>query len=196
MPRFVAKVAEWYLSAMTQTSQSAAKSAGPASPLLSAMRVARIEAAERSGVVVDLHDAQLARLEILNEELDRVFAEIAANIDLFDRGLSHGDPPRLWIDMVAHIVMGPDKRLYRFVQDTRLGRRTLAESPHAEVIVKAVTGYVARRIIERERALAADAAEPATAPPDRALGIGLFLLGTVAGAAALFAAAWFLAPKL
>ena len=84
--------------------------------------------AERSGVVVDLRDAELARLELLNEALDPLFNEIPPEIDLFDRGISRGDTPRLWIDVIAHVVMGRDKRRYRFVQDTRYGRKVLAES--------------------------------------------------------------------
>src|ERR1700754_2275882 len=98
--------------------------------LKDALRRARIDTAERTGVVVDLHDAEVARLEILNEALDPLFEEIPAEIDLFDRGISRGETPRLWIDAIAHIGMGRDKRLYRFVQDTRHGRRVLAESAH------------------------------------------------------------------
>ena len=49
-----------------------------------------------------------------------------------------------------------DKRRYRFVQDTRYGRKVLAESNDIAEIVEAVTHYVAARIIERERALAED----------------------------------------
>src|SRR5471032_1357442 len=96
--------------------------------LKAAVREARIEAAERSGVVVDLRDAEQARLELLNEALDPLFAEIPANVELFDRGLSRGDVPRLWVDVIAHIEMGRDKRQYRFVQDTRYGRTVLAET--------------------------------------------------------------------
>ena len=71
--------------------------------LKEAMRQARVELAARSGVVVDLHDAELARLEMLNEGLDPIFADIPPEIELFDRGLARGDPPRLWIDMIAHV---------------------------------------------------------------------------------------------
>ena len=42
--------------------------------LRDALRQARIEAADRTGVVVDLRDAEVARLEILNEALDPLFA--------------------------------------------------------------------------------------------------------------------------
>src|SRR3979490_1239181 len=87
--------------------------------LKDALRKARVEQAERSGVVVDLHDAEVARLEVLNESLDPVFQEIPANVDMFDRGISRGETPRLWIDAIAHVGMGRDKRVYRFVQDTR-----------------------------------------------------------------------------
>src|ERR1700741_458636 len=122
--------------------------------LRDALRRARIEGADRPGVVVDLRDAEVARLEILNEALDPLFAQVPDNVDLFDRGISQGETPRLWIDVVAHVVMGRDKRIYRFVQDTRYGRIVLAESHEVPVIVSAVTDYVARRIVEREHALA------------------------------------------
>ena len=95
--------------------------------LRDALRQARIEAADRTGVVVELRDAEVARLEILNEALDPLFAQVPEQVDLFDRGISQGETPRLWIDVVAHVVMGRDKRIYRFVQDTRFGRIVLAE---------------------------------------------------------------------
>ncbi len=129
----------------------------PTNSLKDAVRDARIEAAERSGVVVDLHDADLARLELLNEALDPVFNDIPAKVELFDRGISRGDIPRLWVDVIAHVEMGRDKRQYRFLQDTRYGRAVLAESYELPEIVRAVTRYVARRMVERERALADDA---------------------------------------
>jgi len=126
--------------------------------LKDAVREARIEAAERSGVVVDLRDAELARLELLNDALDPLFKEIPEGVELFDRGVSRGDVPRLWIDVIAHIEMGRDKRQYRFVQDTRYGRAVLAEAYEVPDMVQAVTRYVARRLVERERALTDDAA--------------------------------------
>lgn len=162
--------------------------------LRDALRQARIEAADRTGVVVDLRDAEVARLEILNEALDPLFAQIPAEIDLFDRAISQGDTPRLWIDVVAHVMMGRDKRIYRFVQDTRFGRTVIAESHEVIKIVEAVTDYVARRMIEREHALVATPA-PASAPvviqKPRRGGFWIFALGFIAGALALFALALF-----
>jgi hypothetical protein len=126
------------------------------SPLTQAMHQARVEAAERTSVVVDLRDAEVARLELLNEALDPLFAEIPPEVELFDRGVSRGETPRLWIDAVAHVAMGRDKRIYRFLHDTRVGRHILAESHEIPDIVKAVTTYVARRLVERQRALDED----------------------------------------
>ncbi len=168
-----------------------------------AVRQARIEAAERTGIVVDLRDAELARLEILNEALDPVFAEISPEIELFDRGISRGEVPRLWVDAVAHVAMGHDKRVYRFVQDTSFGRKVLAESNDVDSIVEAVTQYVARRLVERERALAADP-RPAVQELLRDVraqrrrwrwkAIKAFVFGLIAGVVALFFIAWLLAP--
>jgi hypothetical protein len=187
------------------------KSAAPASeggthsPLKQAMHQARIEAAERTSVVVDLHDAEVARLELLNEALNPLFADVPPEVDLFDRGVSRGDTPRLWIDAVAHVAMGRDKRIYRFLHDTRVGRRVFAESYEIADIVKAVTGYVARRLIERERALDEDPefvtriGRPEAARARRRWrrrGWGALALGFVLGLMTLLLVALLLASRL
>jgi hypothetical protein len=136
--------------------QPAAADAQSPSPLKEAIHLARVEAAERTNVIVDLRDAELARLELLNEALNPLFADVPPDVDLFDRGISRGEAPRLWIDAVAHVAMGRDKRLYRFLHDSRIGRRVLAESHELPDVVQAVTTYVARRLVERQRALEAD----------------------------------------
>jgi hypothetical protein len=164
--------------------------------LRDALRQARIEAADRTGVVVDLRDAEVARLEILSEALDPLFVQIPEKVDLFDRGISQGDTPRLWIDVVAHVLMGRDKRIYRFVQDTRFGRIVLAESHEVPMIVDAVTDYVARRMIEREHALVATPmVEPAVVEKPRRSGFWTFALGFILGAMALFGLALFAALR-
>ncbi|MBR0870554.1 hypothetical protein JQ633_09305 [Bradyrhizobium tropiciagri] len=173
--------------------------------LREALRRARIEAADRTGVVVELRDAEVARLEILNEALDPLFAQVPDKVDLFDRGVTQGETPRLWIDVVAHVLMGRDKRIYRFVQDTRFGRIVLAESHDVPVIVDAVTDYVARRLIEREHAMVATplpvAEPPALSQPApivvhrRRGGFGMFVFGFLMGALALFGLALFASLK-
>lgn len=170
----------------------AADNSGQGRPrrLRDALRQARIEAADRTGVVVDLRDAEVARLEILSDALDPLFSEIPDSVDLFDRGISRGDPPRLWVDVVAHIVMGRDKRTYRFVQDTRHGRIVLVESNEVTAIAEAVTDYVARRIVEREQAVSVPVEISASAPaPRQRSRVWPFVFGALAGATLLFAAA-------
>jgi hypothetical protein len=163
------------------------------SRLRDAVRQARIESAERSAVIFELHDAEIARLELLNEALDPLYTEIPRNFEQFDRGITRGEPPRLWIDMVAHVTMGRDRRTYRFVQDTQNGPVILTESGSADEIVQSVIKYVARRMVERERALAAH---------DRTArwygrrhwaswsGLGMFLLGAALGIAVVFMVAF------
>lgn len=142
----------WGRRARKQPDES--KAAESSGQLRQALRKARTDQADRTSVVVDLHDAELARLELLSDALDPLFEQIPAEIDLFDRGLSRGETPRLWIDAVAHVDMGRDKRIYRLLQDTRYGRKVLAETGNVIEMVNAVTSYVAQRMIERERALA------------------------------------------
>lgn len=180
---------------MADQTDGTSKGTAQVTRLRDALQKARIEAADRSGVVVDLRDAELARLEILNEALNPLFGEIPVQVDLFDRGISRGDMPRLWIDSVAHIAMGRDKRIYRFVQDTRFGRTLLAESHDVPVMVDAITDYIARRMIEREQALvtpmpvAAASVAPQVVAVKKSGRVWTFALGFFAGLVALFALA-------
>ncbi len=174
----------------------------PSESLKDAMRQARIESAERTGVVVELRDAELARLELLNEALDPLFAQIPDGVELFDRGISKGDTPRLWLDAVAHVAMGRDKRVYRLLQDGRYGRKILAESSEIPEMVSAVTHYVATRLIERERAVS-DTPIPLPTKKHHTLRdvrshmrwrlLRMFIFGLIIGSLALFAALWIVA---
>src|SRR5262245_18943418 len=173
----------------------------PINPLKEAVRDARIEAAERSGVVVDLRDADVARLELLNDALDPVFKDVPGDVELFDRAVSKGDVPRLWIDVVAHVEMGRDKRQYRFMQDTRYGRVILAESYEVLALVQAITRYVARRMVEREGVLSDDAMRGAAQSVLRRAqnkrrwrAVRTFIYGLIAGVVVLFALAMLSGP--
>jgi hypothetical protein len=166
--------------------KAAAKSeVAPATPLKDALRQARIDSAERTGIILEMRDAEAARLEILNEALDPVFAEIPQGVEIFDRVVSRGEVPKLWIDIVAYVLMGRDKRTYHFVQDTRYGRKVVYESADIPSMTKAITRYVAARLVERERALVngTHVALAEVRNPWRAL--GMFLLGFVIGLVAL-----------
>ena len=118
---------------------------------------------------------------------------------MFDRGISRGETPRLWIDAVAHVAMGRDKRGYRFLHDSRMGRHVLAESHEIPEIVQAVTTYVARRLDRaaagaRRRSRSVGACAGARKPRVTGAGgagesFGVLLLGFLIGVAALFAVA-------
>ncbi len=124
--------------------------------LRSAMRRARTEAAEQRDAAEDLRQAEVARLEMLEDAIRPVVDQTPDDVELFDLGVTHGDRPRLFLDMISFVDLAHDRRTFRFFQDTRHGRVLIAESDQAEKIVAAVTNYVARRLVEREQALAAD----------------------------------------
>jgi hypothetical protein len=185
--------------------------------LRDAIRKVRTAETERSDVVVELRDAERARLELLADELKSVFAEVPAEDEQFLFTVAQGTPPRLWIDMTSFVVMGRDRRTYRFLKDTRLGRTIILETAKLDDMADTITHYVAERIIERERAIEGDwlikrvmrdeasrrreareavaAVAQAPAPVKRDLRnlgwvIAAFLAGILIGVAVLFGYAW------
>jgi hypothetical protein len=131
--------------------------------LSQAIREVKIAAAERDDVVVEMREAARMRLELLAQELQPVFAEVPDEEILFDFAISSGVQPRLWIDAVSHVGMGRDRRTYRFVRDTRMGRVVLAESTDMKPVAAQVTRYIAERMVERQRWMDGTA-EPVLAP--------------------------------
>lgn len=178
-----------------------------AHPLREALNRARQQEAERSDVIVDLREAELARLELLQDALADVFDEIPEENDLLECALIPGVPPRLWVDVLGHVVMARDKRTYRFLKDTRHGRHVILETTNLDEMASRVTDYVAHRLLERERALETErdgktvvslaGSEPVETPgphpvaSDKSRGWGrailAFLFGLLVGAAGLFA---------
>ncbi len=173
----------------------------PKPDLAAAVRRARVENAERAQALAELREIEMGRLALLESELKPVVGQAPPDIDLFDLTLSLGERPRLFLDMVAFVEMGRDRRTYRFFQDTVHGRMLIAESQLIDRIVAAATDYVARRLVERERTLAVEreesrqpgdsvtrlAAAAAPPPPETSLGrrIGnafAFLLMTLGSA--------------
>ncbi len=74
----------------------------------------------------------------------------------------------------------------------------LAESGDIADIVTAVTHYVAHRMIERDRALAADT-EPMAGAVERRSGwrtVRIFLLGLTVGSCAVFTVLWVAASRV
>lgn len=178
--------------------------------LTDALRRARIADAERTDVVVELREAERARLDMLADELRGVFAELPADDDQFLNSVVPGNPPRLWIDATSFVIIGRDKRLYRFLKDTRLGRTVLLESAAIDDVADTITNYIAERVIERERAIEGDwlirratgdglrapgkssIFRAATGSDNRNVGwvLAAFLLGVLIGVVGLLAYAW------
>lgn len=174
---------------------------GAARKLADAIRDVKNAAADRDDVVVEMREAERMRLELLAQELEPVFAEVPKDDLFFDFAISSGLQPRLWIDATAHVAMGRDKRVYRFVRDTRLGRVVLAESHDMKPVADQVTRYIAERIVDRERLLdgvpvphesRADATPAAGSRkrPTLAGAIGLVLSGALVGLAFALALFW------
>ncbi|MDB5572349.1 MAG: hypothetical protein JWN93_3532 [Hyphomicrobiales bacterium] len=128
----------------------------PAPDLRAAVRKARVEQAERSEVVAELRGAEIARLEMLFEALKPILAQVPKDIDIFDAGIVPGERARLFVDMIAFVEMGHDRRQYRFIQEARHGRMVIAESARIDAMVEALTDYIARRLVERQLALSGD----------------------------------------
>jgi hypothetical protein len=161
--------------------------------------------ADRDDVVVEMREAERARLELLAQELESVIADAPSEHPVFDFAISSGARPRFWIDAVAYVSMGRDRRTYRFVRDTRMGRVVLSESTEIKPVADMVTRYVAERIVERQRELEgpravdreARADAPAAPPAARAgdhnrageflSNFALMMMGALAGAVATLA---------
>lgn len=184
--------------------------------LRDAVRKVRLADADRTDVIADLHETERARLEMLSDELADVFREVPADDDQFSFQIVPGNPPRLWIDITSHVSMARDRRSYRFLKDTRLGRTVILESASLDDVADCVTDYIAERILEKERSLEADwllrrlrrdaikedgsvaPAAPALQRESVAATVGnlviVFLLGLLIGALGLIAYAWFANP--
>lgn len=174
------------------------------SRLADAIREVKNAFADRDDVVVDIREAQRTRLELLAEDLQPVFADIPDDDDRFDLAISMGMQPRLWIDSVAHVVMGRDRRTYRFLRATRSGHVVLAESSDMRIVARQVTRYVAERVIERRRLMEGDVASPARSNVDEVMpslsknfwsdlflrALGIVMLGGLVGSAIIAIWAW------
>ena len=121
--------------------------------LKDAIYVVKNRQVERDDVVVDMKAAEEARLVLLADELRPLVKDIDPDDDRFELAMAMGDRPRLWIDMTSFVSMGHDRRTYRFLKDTRMGRIVLGEHLQMEDMADSVSNYIAERVLERERAI-------------------------------------------
>jgi len=119
--------------------------------LETAVRNAKSRLADYDDVSGQSRHMELLRLQLLAEELHPMIQEIDENDRRFDFGITHGDKPRLWVDMTSFVSIGLDNTTYRFLKDTRMGRVVLAETKDELRVADIISDYVAERIVERER---------------------------------------------
>ena len=119
--------------------------------LKNALREARLAEAAHFEAVLDLRDSKSLRLQLLKDDL---LPTVQASSDaqaLFDLALVPGEPPKLWVDLISYVVMEPDPRTYRFLQDRQDGRETLFETDDRVAMVSEVRRHMAHRLVARER---------------------------------------------
>jgi hypothetical protein len=119
--------------------------------LADALREARLAEAAHFEAALDLRDSKTLRLQILKDELLPSVQASAEAKDLFDLTLLPGDPPKLWVDLTAFVVMEPDHRTYRVLQDRQDSRDLLFEGTDRAEAAAAIRRHMAHRMVARER---------------------------------------------
>lgn len=118
-----------------------------------ALERARVDAAAHSDAVLAIRDAQTLRLQVLMDEFVPVVETRKPTSDFIRPAIIAGDQPRMWIDLASYVVMAPDPRTFRLVQDTREGPQTVLETTDRAEMMSALTEFIAHRAVERQRAL-------------------------------------------
>jgi hypothetical protein len=119
--------------------------------LTKALREARLAAASRLDATLDLADARALRLDALRAEIVPMIAGNAEARALFDLNVQPGATPKLWLDLISAVVMEPDPRTYRLVQDQDNRRETLFESADVKAMANYIVKYLAHRMIAHEK---------------------------------------------
>jgi hypothetical protein len=124
-------------------------------PFVDELRSARRAEAARLDATTGLQDAKVLRLGALR---DAVLPSLAGNEkarQLFELSVIPGVTPRLWVDLVSSVVMEPDPKNYRLVQDQNDGRINLFETDRLGEMQSFLTRFLAHRMVEQERQTAA-----------------------------------------
>ena len=119
------------------------------------LREARIADSAHFEAALDIRDAKTLRLQVLKDDL---WVTVAGNPDMrsvFDLALVPGEPPKLWIDLISAVIMEPNPRTYRLIQDTQSGRDIVHETEDRAEMAEKVKQLMAHHLIARERRLAA-----------------------------------------
>ena len=128
---------------------------------------------------MEIRDAQTLRLHALKGDVAPLIASHAEADGFIDLALVPGDPPKLWIDLTSYVVMAPDPRTFRLVQDTREGYHTIAETSDRARMVEHLTAHIAHRLVVRQRAF--DPAQTAHLHRERGYSTAALILAWLAG---------------
>ena len=156
--------------------------------LAEALREARLAEAAHFEAALDLRDSKALRLQILKDELLPDVQASSEAKELFDLALLPGDPPKLWVDLTSYVVMEPDYRTYRVLQDRQDSRDILFEGTDRAEAAAAVRRHMAHRLVARERQTASSPPVPGAGYSSATL-ILAWVSGFAFGALALVAAA-------
>lgn len=116
-----------------------------------ALREARLASAAKLDAVLSVADARALRLETLQAELAPIIAGNSDAKALFALNVQAGETPKLWLDLISSVIMEPDPRTYRLVQDQDNRRETLFETDDLKAMSGFIVKYLAHRIVAHEK---------------------------------------------
>lgn len=151
--------------------------AGESTELDEALRQARLKEAAHFEAALDIRDAQTLRLQVLKDDLAPIVASRCEAQEFFDLALVPGDPPRLWLDLITSVVMQPDSRTYRLIEDSPTGREILYEARDRAQMVERIKQHMAHRLVARARRMA----RPSDEPIRRRYSAGALILSWLSG---------------
>jgi hypothetical protein len=120
-------------------------------PFVNELRLARQSESAQVDAAIGFHDAKTLRLGALRDAVLPSLAQNDQARQLFELSIIPGISPRLWVDLVSSVVMEPDPKHYRLVQDRDNGRVTLFETESLDDMKLFLTRFLAHRMIEQER---------------------------------------------
>ena len=116
-----------------------------------ALRHARVAEAAQLEAVMNIRDARTLRLESLRDAMQTRLSDNAQAQVLFDLTVQPGAKPKLWIDLISSVVMEPDPRTYRLVQDREKYSETVFETARETEMVEYLTRYLAHRLVIHDK---------------------------------------------
>ena len=116
-----------------------------------ALREARLASAAKLDAVLGVADARALRLDALRAELAPIFDTNSDAKALFALNVQAGETPKLWLDLISSVVMEPDPRTYRLIQDQDNRRETLFETDDIMAMSACIVKYLAHRLVAHEK---------------------------------------------